>query len=52
METMDLINAIESGKTREIETAFHSLVQDRVDAALDTRHMELSQDMFSAKEEQ
>jgi hypothetical protein len=48
--TIDLINAIESGKTRNLETMFSELVQSRVDDALEYRKMEMAQSMFAESE--
>ena len=50
METIDLINAIEAGKTRESEKIFGELAQARMDDALEYRKMELAQDMFQPVE--
>jgi hypothetical protein len=44
--TLDLINAIEAGKTRNLENIFSELAQTRVDDAIETRRMEISHSMF------
>ena len=48
MNTIDLINAIEAGKTRESEKIFNELAQERMEDAIEYRKMEISQDMFQS----
>lgn len=43
---LELINLIQSGKTRGMEAAFDSIMQEKMDAAIDYRRMEISQSMF------
>lgn len=51
MNTIDLINAIESGKVRDAEKIFSELAQERMDNAIEYRTMELAQDMFHTETE-
>jgi hypothetical protein len=51
MSTLNLINAIEAGKTRESEATFAALVQSRVEDAIEYRRMEIGQSMFQAVDE-
>lgn len=48
MSTQDLINAIEAGKTRNMESIFESIMQEKMETAIELRRMELSQSMFTA----
>jgi hypothetical protein len=45
--TLDLINAIESGKTRETESVFNEIVTAKMEDAIEYRRMEISQSMFA-----
>jgi hypothetical protein len=47
--TMDLINAIQSGKTLDCERAFEHLVQEKLDARLEQRTQEIRAGMFEGK---
>ena len=46
--TIDLINAIQSGKTLDCEKAFQSLVQEKLDAKLEQRTQEVRASMFES----
>ncbi len=46
--TMDLINAIQSGKTIDCEKAFQHLVQEKLDAKLEQRTQEVRASMFES----
>jgi hypothetical protein len=48
MSTQDLINAIEAGKTRNMESIFEDIVQEKMENAIELRRMEISQSMFTA----
>jgi len=51
MSTRDLIDAIESGDAVGIETAFNSVMVDKVAEKLDGMRTDMSQNMFKTPEE-
>jgi hypothetical protein len=51
MSTRDLIDAIESGNAVGIETAFNSVMVDKVAEKLDGMRTDMSQNMFKTPEE-
>ena len=51
MNTLDLINMIQDGKTRDMETTFEEIMAEKMEDALEIRRMEISQSMFQAVEE-
>jgi len=50
MSTRDLIDAIETGDAVGIETAFNSVMVDKVAEKLDTMRTDMSQNMFRTPE--
>ena len=50
--TLDLINAIEGGKTRDCESTFAELVQSKVAAAIAHRADEVRTGMFESTDVQ
>ena len=48
--TLDLINAIQAGKTRDTESIFDEIVSVKMEDAIEVRRMEISQDMFATNE--
>ena len=50
MSTRDLIDAIETGDAVGIETAFNSVMVDKVAEKLDTMRTNMSQNMFRTPE--
>ena len=51
MSTRDLIDAIDSGDAVGIETAFNSVMVDKVAERLDAMRTDMSQNMFRTPEE-
>jgi len=51
MSTRDLIDAIESGDAVGIETAFNSVMVDKVAERLDAMRTDMSQNMFRTPEQ-
>lgn len=51
MSTRDLIDAIESGDAVGIETAFNSVMVDKVAEKLDGMRTDMAQNMFKTPEE-
>jgi hypothetical protein len=51
MSTRDLIDAIDSGDAVGIETAFNSVMVDKVAEKLDAMRTDMSQNMFRTPEE-
>ena len=51
MSTRDLIDAIETGDAVGIETAFNSVMVDKVAEKLDTMRTDMSQNMFRTPEQ-
>lgn len=49
--TFELINMIESGKTRDMESTFGDIMQAKMEDAIEYRRMEISQSMFQAVDE-
>jgi hypothetical protein len=52
MSTRDLIDAIETGDAVGIETAFNSVMVDKVAEKLDTMRTDMSQNMFRSPEQE
>lgn len=50
-QTLDLINAIESGKSVEMETAFSDIMANKLVAAIDNKRNEIASQLFAVKEE-
>jgi hypothetical protein len=48
MSTQDLIDAIEAGKTRNMESTFEAIMKEKMENAIDLRRMEISQSMFTS----
>lgn len=51
MSTLDLINMISAGKTRDMESEFEDIMQTKMEDALEYRKMEISQSMFNTVED-
>ena len=51
MSTLDLINMIQDGKTRDMESTFEEIMGEKMEDAIETRRMEISQSMFQPVEE-
>jgi hypothetical protein len=49
--TFELINMIETGKTRDMESTFGDIMQAKMEDAIEYRRMEISQSMFQAVDE-
>ena len=47
MNTLELINSIEAGKSRASEAAFEAIVMERILEAIEKRKMELSNSIFN-----
>jgi hypothetical protein len=50
-DVIDLINAIEAGKTRECETAFESLIHAKISEKMEERRAEIRANMFESAEQ-
>lgn len=51
METKDLINALNTGDNIEAENAFHSLMADKINSAMDDRKIQIAQSMMGGEEQ-
>jgi hypothetical protein len=51
MSTLNLIDLIQTGKTREMESSFEEIMQTKMDDALEYRKMEIAHSMFDTVEE-
>jgi len=51
MSTLNLINLIQSGKTRDMEATFENIMQSKIEDAIEVRRMEISQSMFDTVDE-
>ncbi len=50
--TLDLINAIDAGKSTDIESAFNEIFASKVSAAIDQRRIEIAGNLFATQQEQ
>ena len=50
--TLNLVDAIISGKATDIETAFQEAITDKISIAMETRRTEIAQSMFKESAEQ
>lgn len=48
---MELINAIQSGKSLEIESSFNKVMADKLHFAIDSRREDISRNLLGAREE-
>jgi hypothetical protein len=48
--TLDLINAIDSGDTVDIEKSFEAIMSDKVSTKIDSLRQEIAQNMFKSKD--
>lgn len=48
--TLDLINAIDSGDTVDIEKSFEAIMSDKVSTKIDALRQDIAQNMFKSKE--
>jgi acetylglutamate kinase len=46
-ETIDLINALASGKTSDANNTFNDLMSSKISAALDAKKIELANDVYN-----
>ena len=52
MSTLDLIYAIAAGDSQESEQLFHSLLGDRITAAIDAKREDMAKTLFNEKSEE
>jgi hypothetical protein len=45
--TLELINMIQAGHTRDMESTFEEIMGEKMEDAIEIRHMEISQSMFN-----
>ena len=50
-QTLELINAIESGKSTAIETSFNEIMANKLVSAIDNRRQEIASGLFDMQEE-
>ncbi len=50
--TLDLINAIDAGKSTEIEASFNEIFASKVSAAIDQKRVEIAGNLFATQQEQ
>ncbi len=48
--TIDLINAIDSGKSTEIESQFNEIFASKIASAIDAKRIEIAGNLFSAQQ--
>lgn len=51
MSTRDLVDALVSGDSIAIETAFNDVMSDKVSSALDDYRIQVAQNMFTTPQE-
>lgn len=51
-DTIDLINALASGKTSSANTAFNDIMNSKLSAALDAQKIEIANDVYNGIEQE
>ena len=49
MSTRDLINAIAAGDAIEIENTFNATMAEKISSAIDSKRMDIAQNLFAAE---